>query len=169
MTTYAVQPLAEPLSHDGSDVGVLVLHGFTGSPQTMRPVADALVADGYTVELPRLPGHGTAVEDMLETTFDDWSAHVEATYVDLAARVQCVVVVGLSMGGTLAAQLVARHPEIVGAVLVNALVVPFDPSLLTRFWGSSHRPSPNGSRPRSPRRPRPRSRAGRTSSPATTP
>lgn len=130
MTTYAVQPFAEPLSHAGSDVGVLVLHGFTGSPQTMRPIADALVAAGFSVELPRLPGHGTAVEEMLATTFDDWSAHVESAYADLSGRAECVVVVGLSMGGTLAAGLVARHPEIVGAVFVNALVAPLDPALL---------------------------------------
>jgi carboxylesterase len=109
---------------------VLVLHGFTGSPQTMRPVADALVAEGFSVELPRLPGHGTDIEDMQGTTFDDWSATVEATYADLAARVRAVVVVGLSMGGTLTAWLVARHPEIAGAVFVNAAVAPIDPAML---------------------------------------
>jgi carboxylesterase len=131
MTTYPVRPGAEPLSHQGSDVGVLVLHGFTGSPQTMRPVADALVAAGFSVELPRLPGHGTDVEDMLTTTFDDWSATVEATYDALAARVRSVVVVGLSMGGTLAAWLVARHAsDVAGAVFINAAVAPIDPAML---------------------------------------
>jgi carboxylesterase len=131
MTSYAVRPGAEPLSHQGSDVGVLVLHGFTGSPQTMRPVADALVAAGFSVELPRLPGHGTDVEDMLTTTFDDWSATVEATYDALAARVRSVVVVGLSMGGTLAAWLVARHAsDVAGAVFINAAVAPIDPAML---------------------------------------
>jgi carboxylesterase len=131
-SSYAVRPGAEPLSHKGSDdVGVLVLHGFTGSPQTMRLVADALVAAGWSVELPRLPGHGTDVEEMLTTTFDDWSAVVESTFVDLASRVRSVVVVGLSMGGTLAAWVVARHPsEVAGAVFINAAVAPIDPAML---------------------------------------
>lgn len=128
--TSAVRPGAEPVSHPGSDVGVLVLHGFTGSPQTMRPVADALVDAGFSVELPRLPGHGTHVEEMLQTAFDDWSSHVEAVYADVAARVDRVVVVGLSMGGTLAAWLASRHPEIVGVVFVNPLVAPIDPGML---------------------------------------
>lgn len=131
MTTYEVRPHAHPLSHAGSaEVGVLVLHGFTGSPQTMRPVADALVAAGYSVELPRLPGHGTDVEEMKTMGFDDWSSHVEATYDALAARVSKVVVVGLSMGGSLGVWLTSRHPEIVGGVFINAPVKPFDPALV---------------------------------------
>ena len=130
MTRYAVQPFAEPLSHAGSDVGVLVLHGFTGSPQTMRPVADALISAGFSVELPRLPGHGTAVEELLTTGFDDWSGAVESAYAALSGCVERVAVVGLSMGGTLAAWLTARHPEIAGAVFVNALVAPIDPAML---------------------------------------
>ncbi len=131
MTTFKVQPSAEPLSHAGSDVGALVLHGFTGSPQTMRPVADALVAAGFSVELPRLPGHGTDIEEMLTTAFDDWSAATEDAYASLAARVERVVVVGLSMGGTLAAWVTSRHPETAGAVFINALVEPIDPAMLS--------------------------------------
>ena len=128
--TYAVRPGAEAVSHAGSEVGVLVLHGFTGSPQTMRPVTEALVAEGLTVEAPRLPGHGTDVEEMLQTGFDDWSAHVEATYADLVRRVERIAIVGLSMGGTLAAWLASRHPEILGVVFINALVAPLDPAML---------------------------------------
>lgn len=128
--SYPVRPGAEPLSHRGTDVGVLVIHGFTGSPQTMRPVADALVAEGFSVELPRLPGHGTDMEDMTGTTFDDYAATVEVTYADLASRVRAVAVVGLSMGGTLAAWLTARHPEIAGTVFVNAAVAPIDPAMI---------------------------------------
>ena len=126
---HPVRPGAEPVSHEGNDVGVLVLHGFTGSPQTMRPVTDALVAAGFTVESPRLPGHGTHVDDMLVTTWDDWSAVAEQAYVELAARRETTVVVGLSMGGTLAAWLAGHHETVAGAVFVNPLVAPFDPML----------------------------------------
>jgi carboxylesterase len=122
-----VIPGAEPLFHEGGRVGVLVLHGFTGNPVTMRPLADAFVAAGFTVAVPRLPGHGTTVEDMARTTFADWSAHVEDTYLHLAARCEQVVVAALSMGSTLACWLAARHPEIAGLVLINSAVKPFDP------------------------------------------
>lgn len=127
--TFPVRPGAEPLSHEGSDVGVLVLHGFTGSPATMRPLADALVAAGFSVEMPRLPGHGTDVEDMVQTVFDDYAAAAETAYSALAARTSKVVVAGLSMGGTLTAWITARYPEVAGAVFVNAAVAPMDPAL----------------------------------------
>ncbi len=106
------------------------MHGFTGTPATVRPVAEALAAAGLAVEVPRLPGHGTHIDDMVPTRFDDWSAAVEATYADLAARVTSVAVVGLSMGATLACRLAARHPEIAGLVCINPLVLPVEPELL---------------------------------------
>ena len=74
-------PGAEPFSHEGTNGhGALVVHGFTGNPQSMRPLAEAFAHAGYTVELPLLPGHGTKVEDMLETGWDDWSGAAEAAY-----------------------------------------------------------------------------------------
>ena len=119
MSEYPVLPGAEPWSAPGGPNGALVLHGFTGCPQSMRGVAEALAGASFTVELPRLPGHGTSVDDMLTTSWADWSAHVEATYQDLAARCEKVVVTGLSMGGTLTLWLAARHPEIVGIAPIN--------------------------------------------------
>ena len=92
----------------------------------MRGLALALAAAGLTVELPLLPGHGTEVADMVPTRWEDWSAAAEAAYVELAARCESVVAVGLSMGGTLAIWLGERHPEIAALVLVNPLVVPPD-------------------------------------------
>lgn len=115
-------PGAEPWSHQGGAVGALVLHGFTGHPGSMRGVAEALADAGFTVELPLLPGHGTKVEDMIPTGFVDWIGAAEATYQDLAARCERVVVVGLSMGGALSAWLGSEHPEIAGLVLINAVV-----------------------------------------------
>jgi carboxylesterase len=119
-------PGAEPWAAEGSgelaDIGVLVLHGFTGNPQSMRPLAEAFAAAGFTVSLPLLPGHGTQVEDMVPTRWADWSAAAEDAYDRLAARTGTVFVAGLSMGGTLAAWLGTRHPEIAGLVLVNPLI-----------------------------------------------
>ncbi len=119
-------PGAEPWSADGGESGVLVLHGFTGNPQSMRPLAERLAKAGYTVELPLLPGHGTAVEDMVDTRWDDWRGAAEAAYAGLAGRSRQVVVVGLSMGGTLACWLAATRPEIKGLAVVNPMVDPPD-------------------------------------------
>jgi carboxylesterase len=117
-----VLPGCEPWSAEGGPQGALVLHGFTGAPPSVRGLAEAFAAAGLTVELPRLPGHGTTVEDMMTTGWDDWSAAAEAAYKDLAARVDAVVVAGLSMGGALTAWLATRHPEIAGIVCVNPVV-----------------------------------------------
>jgi carboxylesterase len=122
--TAPILPGAEPFSHTGSSSGVLVLHGFTGNPQSMRPLAEALAAAGFTVDLPLLPGHGTAVEDMLPTRWPDWSAAAESAYDKLAARCDAVAVVALSMGGTLACWLAEHHPEITGLAVVNPFIDP---------------------------------------------
>jgi carboxylesterase len=112
----------EPWSADGGPHGALVVHGFTGNPQGLRGLAEAFAAGGLAVELPLLPGHGTSVDDMVTTRWDDWSVAAEAAYRSLADRVDKVVVAGLSMGGTLTCWLAERHPEIAGIVLVNAVV-----------------------------------------------
>lgn len=98
---------------------MLVLHGFTGNPSSMRLQAEAFAALDYHVELPRLPGHGTTIDDMLTTDWSDWSGEVEAAYQRLAARTDKIVVMGLSMGGSLTLWTGLAHPEVAGLVLVN--------------------------------------------------
>jgi carboxylesterase len=120
--TTSVLKGAEPYSASGDRRGALVLHGFTGSPQSMRPMGEAFAQAGLTVEMPRLPGHGTTVEDMVQYRFSDWAKAAEAAYVDLASRTDSIVIAGLSMGGTLTLWLAARHPEIKAIILVNPAV-----------------------------------------------
>jgi carboxylesterase len=120
----------EPFSAPGGPHGALVLHGFTGNPSSMRGVAEALAAAGFAVELPRLPGHGTSLEDMLTTSFTDWSAAAEEAYLELAGRTASLVVVGLSMGGTLAAWVTARNPGVAGLVAINGMFEPPAPAFL---------------------------------------
>jgi len=122
MPDHPLMSGAEPLSEPGGRHGALVLHGFTGCPQSMRGLARAFADAGFAVELPVLPGHGTSVDDMLETGWPNWSAAADAAYAELAARSERVVVAGLSMGGTLALWLATRHPEMAGLVLVNPAV-----------------------------------------------
>lgn len=131
-----IQPQAEPFSSDGTPdatgrtVGVLLSHGFTGSPASMRPWGESLAAQGFAVSVPRLPGHGTTWQEMATTTYDDWYAAIDRAYTELRARCDVVVVAGLSMGGTLALDLAAHHQEIAGLVLVNPAVGSTNKQLL---------------------------------------
>lgn len=117
-------PNAEPFSAEGGPDGALVLHGFTGSPHSIRGVARALAGAGLAVEAPLLPGHGTTMDDMLATGWDDWRGASERAYSDLAARCRRVVLAGLSMGGALATSVAADHPEVAGLVVVNPYIDP---------------------------------------------
>jgi carboxylesterase len=114
-----VIPGAEPWSADGGPHGALVLHGFTGNCAGVRPVAEALHARGFALEMPLLPGHGTKVEDLLPTTFDDWYDAAENALERLQDRVDRILVTGLSMGGALTCVLAVEHPEIAGIACVN--------------------------------------------------
>ena len=109
--------------------------GFTGNPGSMRPVAEAFAAAGLSVELPRLPGHGTTIEDMMTTTWTDWSGEVEAAYQRLAARTDAIVVAGLSMGGTLTLWAATQHPDIAGIVCINPLSQPQPAEVLDMVKG----------------------------------
>ena len=129
-------PGAEPLSHIGSgDAGALVLHGFTGNPGSMRGLAEACVAAGFHVEMPQLAGHGTAMEDMIPTRWADWSGDAEAAYQRLAARASKIVVLGLSMGGSLTLWVGSRHPEVKGLVCVNPATQPQAPEVIEMLKG----------------------------------
>src|ERR1700691_2447052 len=102
----------EPWSAEGGANGVLVLHGFTGNPQSMRPLAEALAGGGCTVEMPLLPRRGAGLEDMIPTLWPDWSQAALEALKRLQAKCATTAVAGLSMGGTLATWLAATHPEV---------------------------------------------------------
>ncbi|MFD5427877.1 alpha/beta hydrolase [Streptomyces sp. NPDC127084] len=115
-----VLPGAEPYRHEGGEVGVLLCHGFTGSPQSLRPWAEYLAERGLTVSLPLLPGHGTRWKDMQLTGWQDWYAEVDRELRTLTERCSQVFVFGLSMGGALTLRLAAKHGDAIsGIVLVN--------------------------------------------------
>jgi len=108
-----VFPEALPLTLKGQNSkAVLIVHGFTGYPGEYYELAHSLNKVGYTVAVPRLPGHGTNRRDFNSTGWRDWLSHVENTYLDLQSQYQSISVVGLSMGGILAILLGARfQPE----------------------------------------------------------
>lgn len=122
-------PGAEPFRHLGGPVGVLLIHGFTGSPQSLRPWAERLAEAGYTVSLPLLPGHGTRWQDLQLTRWEDWYAEAAREFEALSAECSQVFVCALSMGGALALRLAALQGErVAGLVLVNPSVRSDNPA-----------------------------------------
>ncbi|MDO5533640.1 MAG: alpha/beta fold hydrolase [Propionibacteriaceae bacterium] len=122
-----------PFDVEGGRVGVLFCHGFTGSPRSMRPWAQAVADAGYTVSVPRLPGHGTVWQELNVTSWRDWYDHADAAYRALQERCEQVFVAGLSMGGSLALRLAEQHTDVAGLLLVNPALGAVDP--LARFAG----------------------------------
>lgn len=106
----------------GGPIGVLLIHGFTGSPPEMRLVGDYLNARGLTVSAPLLPGHGATIDDMNRCRWTDWTNFVEESLADLQARCETVFVGGLSMGSVLTLYLAAHHPELPAAILYSPAV-----------------------------------------------
>jgi carboxylesterase len=118
---YPVLSGTEPFAFPGGDVGVLLLHGFTGSPQGLRPWGEALRDGGHRVLCPLLPGHGTHWKDLAGARAGEWIQTSEAALNDLAGRCRTVVICSLSFGSALALHLAATRPEqVAGVVTVNA-------------------------------------------------
>ena len=124
--SHPVRPGAESISRDGhgalARVGILLMHGFTGSPVSLRPLAELLSKRGFAIELPRLPGHGTEPRDLLPYRYADWRAEAVAGLNRVRARTERVVAVGLSMGGTLVLDL-ATTEKVAGVVTINAQIL----------------------------------------------
>jgi carboxylesterase len=113
-------PNSEPFELVGGQIAVLVIHGFSGSPASVRPWAEALHQSGFTVLVPRLPGHGTSWNEMNETRWEEWFAEVEINFRKLKASYQRVFVAGFSMGGALSLRLATIYKDdIEGLLLVN--------------------------------------------------
>ena len=138
MSSLSPGPLtgAEPFAADGGPVGVLVLHGFTGSPRTVRPWAEHLAAAGLTVRAPLLAGHGAGWRELAATGWTDWYASAERAFAEISARSEQVFVAGISMGGCLAFRLAETHrDQVSGLVVVNPSLagdnplIPFTPVL----------------------------------------
>jgi carboxylesterase len=112
---------AEPWAAAGGAVGVALCHGLTGMPGSMRPWGVALAAEGLSVRIPLLPGHGTRWQDANQVSWQDWYAELERSVDELRARCDRVFVMGLSMGGTLVLRLAEqRGVDIAGVVALNA-------------------------------------------------
>ena len=114
-------PLGDPFELEGDQgVGVLCVHGFTGTPYEMRYLGTRLHAAGYTVSGPLLPGHGTRPEDLDALRWTDWAGAVEDAFDKLRASCRRVAVVGQSLGGLLALHLASRRTEVAAVATLAA-------------------------------------------------
>jgi len=121
--THPLSLPATPQKTGGRAIGVLLVHGFTGSPASMKPWARHLAEQGYAVEVPCLPGHGTRWQDLNQVTWSDWYAEAERALDALRETCTAVVVCALSMGGSVVLRLAEQRPDQVsGIVLVNPFV-----------------------------------------------
>ena len=115
---------ANELRFDGHrSVGVLLLHGLTGTPAEMRVLGEALAADGYGVHAPLLPGRGTRQQDMHALCWEDWMAAALQAYDALAERHESVVVGGVSAGGTMALDVALRRRPAALLLYATALAI----------------------------------------------
>ena len=118
------EPWSSVGSGDNARVGILLCHGFTGNPSSVRWLGEQLAARGFAVELPRLPGHGTHWLDMAKTSYDDWRAGFVQALIELKDRAEHVIVAGLSMGGTIALDVAWEFDrDLAGVVAINATVL----------------------------------------------
>lgn len=125
---YFDREVCKPFFHKGSDCGVLLIHGFTGSCAHMRPLAEELAVRGYTVRTINLPGHALTEEDMAKATWQQWlHAAKEAAY-QMMQEVRVFTVAGLSMGGVLAL-LVAEQMKVDACVPISAPTAVQNPGL----------------------------------------
>ncbi|MEA2682703.1 MAG: carboxylesterase [Chloroflexota bacterium] len=104
------------------DVGVLLIHGFCGTPPEVRDLGEHLAERGFRVHGALLAGHGTTPEELERTRWSDWLASAQTQLDDLKRECRMVFCAGQSMGGTLSLLLAARNPDIAGIATLAALV-----------------------------------------------
>lgn len=120
---------AEPFFFPGGRTGVLLVHGFTGTPKEMRWMGESLNKQGLTCLGIRLRGHATTLEDMSASRWTDWATSVEDGFHLLSGSVDRIFLVGLSMGGDLSLLMSAKFGQRVAGVVAMATpyTLPRDP------------------------------------------
>ncbi|MEQ9715205.1 MAG: alpha/beta fold hydrolase [Candidatus Asgardarchaeum sp.] len=119
-----IEKSCEPFLLKKSDsVGILLIHGFSGSPGEMKPLGEYLADRGFTVNCILLPGHCTSPDDMNTKKWQDWANAVENGYKELQDMgIKNVFVCGLSMGGVLTLYLGEKYTDVSGLIPMAAPV-----------------------------------------------
>ena len=120
-----VHPLARPIHVGSGEDAALLLHGWTGWAGRLTYLAGRLADAGLTVDVPRLPGHGTTLDDFLTTDADDWYRRALDAYLDLSSTHRTVYVAGTSMGAVMAV-ILATQVNFVPAAEIIFIAMLFD-------------------------------------------
>lgn len=121
----------------GGDVGIVLVHGFTGTPFEVRPLGEHLAREGFAVRAPLLPGHGATIDALDRTTWRDWADEVDRTVEAMQRRHRRVAVIGQSLGGLLALHLGTRRRDLAA---IGSLAAPlWLPWLAARVAASTQR------------------------------
>lgn len=121
--TLSSIPVTDTFIFNGKNVGVFMLHDFAGSPAHVRSLADYFAANGYSVKLPKLLGHGTSPEDLLTVSYDNLFKQAQDEFLPFYDEMDYTIILGFAAGGALAQQLAAKH-EVSGLILINAFFSP---------------------------------------------
>lgn len=129
-------PTAEPFFLQGNKTGILLIHGFTGTPKEMRWMGEYLNRQGFTCLGVRLAGHATIPEDLIASHWTDWTASVEGGYSLLRGVTNNIYLIGLSMGGVLSLLMSTRLAQGVKGVVAMSTPykLPDDPRLRHIEW-----------------------------------
>lgn len=120
-------PTTEPFFFQGGRTGVLLVHGFTGTPKEMRAMGEDLNKHGFTVLGIRLAGHATTPDNMRASRWTDWTASVEDGFNLLSNSVDRIFLAGLSMGGVLSL-LMSTKLNVAGVIAISTpYLLPRDP------------------------------------------
>ena len=118
-------------------VGVLLIHGLTGTPAEMKHFGRQLAKKGYSVACPQLAGHCTSIGALKATHWRDWYGSVERAFELMSQTYEKVFVGGLSMGALLALLLAADHKKRVSGVILLSTTFFYDgwnvPKLSRKF------------------------------------
>ena len=116
MTARTLEPFdpaaVAPWAIGDGDRGVLLVHGFAGTPPELRRLGDHLAGHGWYCAAPALPGHAATPEDLHTTSWRQWAAAAQAALDEMSARCDSVAVAGQSMGGSLALHLAATDMRV---------------------------------------------------------
>jgi carboxylesterase len=128
---------------EGNSRGILLLHGFGDTPQTLALLANELHSAGYDVRVPLLPGHGRTFESFAASRHKDWLSFARDELKAMRATHESVTLAGLSMGGAIAVILAAENPDTPTLVMMAPYMdMPFTHKIAAfgyRFWGADRK------------------------------
>lgn len=120
-------PEAEPFFFEGkSDIAFLIIHGFTGTPYNVKPIGEYLHSKGHTALGILLPGHGTKVEDMINTRFYHYVAIADQYLLNLSKYYKKIFIIGFSMGGTITLKLAQMRQNLIDGIALISTPIFFN-------------------------------------------